>query len=145
MTERTVRVFFYGSFINRDVLKGLGLTLDHVEVARLPRFDIEIRPLANLVRSDRETVYGILASATHAQLESLYAHARDVLGGTYFPEAVVCCTLSGTITPALCYIATDMEPRPATSDYIDRIVGPARTYGFPEWYVTKLESFRPVA
>jgi hypothetical protein len=36
---------------------------------------------------------------------------------------------------------------PAASDYIDRIAGPARAYGFPDWYVERLESFRqgPVA
>jgi hypothetical protein len=32
---------------------------------------------------------------------------------------------------------------PATNDYIDRIVSPARAYGFPQWYINHLESFRP--
>jgi hypothetical protein len=36
-----------------------------------------------------------------------------------------------------------MQPRQADSDYIDRIAGPAREYGFPAWYVERLENFRP--
>jgi len=39
--------------------------------------------------------------------------------------------------PALCYIAPSMDPKPATSDYIDRIVGPAKEYGFPVWYIER--------
>jgi hypothetical protein len=30
-----------------------------------------------------------------------------------------------------------------SNDYIDRIVGPAKEYGFPDWYIARLESFRP--
>jgi hypothetical protein len=35
-----------------------------------------------------------------------------------------------------------MQPRPAAQDYVDRIVKPAKEFGFPEWYIKRLESFR---
>ena len=41
------------------------------------------------------------------------------------------------------YIKPEMAPQPAANDYVDRIVGPAREYGFPAWYIERLESFRP--
>jgi hypothetical protein len=66
-----------------------------------------------------------------------------VLGETYLPQAVLAESLNGKWRPALCYIAPAMEPRPAARDYVDRIVGPAREYGFPAWYIDRLESFRP--
>jgi hypothetical protein len=143
MVEPKVWVFFYGSFINLDVLRGVGLVPDRVEVAQLAGFDIVLRPLANLVRSDQHSVYGILATATHAELGRLYAYAQDQLGGTYLPEAVLV-EVGGTWRPALCYIAAEMEPSAASNDYIDRIVIPARQHGFPDWYVARLEAFRPV-
>ena len=40
-------------------------------------------------------------------------------------------------------ISHDMQPGPATNDYVDRIVNPTRQYGFPDWYMARLESFRP--
>lgn len=49
----TVWTFFYGSYMNLDVLKEVDLVPGRVEVARLNGFDILIRPLANLVRSDQ--------------------------------------------------------------------------------------------
>jgi hypothetical protein len=140
--QRKVIVFFYGSYMNRAVLQGVGLVPDQMEVVRLPGFDIQIRPLANLVRSEQNTVYGVMASFTHAELDRLYSHARDVLGAVYVPEAVVTHDRANRLTPALCYIASVMEARPARGDYVDRITGPAREYGFPDWYVQRLESFR---
>jgi hypothetical protein len=110
MTAPSVWTFFYGSFINLEVLEAQGLVPERHEVACLSGFDIRIRPLANLVRSERHCV---LAE-----------------------------TLNGTFRAALCYIDPSQEPAPATGDYVDRIVGPARDFGFPAWYIERLESFR---
>jgi len=139
-----VRVFFYGSFINRAVLAEAGLKPDRVELARLWGFDIRIQPLANLVRSDRHCVYGIVCEATHAELTKLYSQSWV---GAYLPEAVMVETTGARLLSALCYIAPEPEapaagPAPAADDYIDRIAGPAREYGFPSWYIDRLESFR---
>jgi hypothetical protein len=143
MTTPDVWTFFYGSYINLDVLKEVRLTPKHWEVARLSGYDIHIQPRANLTRADQHCVYGIVATATHAELDRLYTHARDVLGETYVPQAVLVETMEGKWRPALCYLAPAMEPGPAANDYIDRIAGPAKKYGFPDWYVQRIESFRP--
>jgi len=132
MVEPKVWTFFYGSYMNFNVLKEVDYVPDCWEVARLNGFDIRIQPRANLVRSEQHCVYGIIATATHEELSRLYAHAKDVLGETYLPEAVLVETRDGKWKPALCYIAPIMEPRPAANDYIDRIAGPAKEFGFPE-------------
>ncbi len=141
--EKSVRVFFYGSYINPDVLAEAKLFPARLEVARLSDFQIVIRPLANLDRSDRHTVHGVLACATHAELDRLYEHASQILGGVYLPEAVLVARDSGHPAPALCYISHTLEAAPASNEYIDRIVTPAQRYGFPAGYIEHLESFRP--
>ena len=140
MAEPTVWTFFYGSFINLDVLKQVDCVPGRYEVAKLSGFDIRIAPLANLVRSEQHCVYGVVATVTHEDLRRLYSQAWV---GTYLPEPVLVETRDGTWRAAFCYVAPAMEPRPPADDYIDRIVGPARQYGFPEWYIARLESFRP--
>ncbi len=140
--SRKVWTFFYGSYLNLDVLEEVDLVPGEWETGRLSGFDICIAPRANLVRSEGTVVYGIVATATHAELERLYAHARDVLGEVYLPEAVLVETAIGTYRPALCYICHDMERRPADPVYVDRSADPAREYGFPEWYIERLESFK---
>ncbi len=143
MSFPRVDVFFYGSYINLEVLKEVDLVPDSVEVACLPGFEISIRPLANLARAEGRSVYGVLTQATHPELERLYAHARDVLGAVYLPQAVTVWTRADRLAAALCYIAPSIHPHTASADYIDRIVVPARGYEFPESYIEHLESFRP--
>jgi hypothetical protein len=143
MAEPRVWVFFYGSYMNLGVLREVDLVPGEWEVGQLGGFDIRIRPRANLVRSDQHTVYGIAATATHAELGRLYAHAREVLGEVYLPEAVLVRLSSGAWRPCLCYLCPEMTPRDAEDAYVERIVLPAREYGFPAWYLARLESFRP--
>ena len=140
---RRVWTFFYGSYINFDVLGEVDLLPEEHEVAVLHGYDLRIRPLANIVRRDETNVYGIVATATHAELDRLYReHALGVLGGSYLPEAVLVETQNGASRPALCYIAHEMEDRPADPAYVERIAGPARRFGFPDWYVRKIEAFK---
>ncbi len=143
MSKRTVWTFYYGSNINLEILKRVGYVPERVEVARLHGFDIAISPLANLVPSEEHMVYGILATGTHDDLDRLYGrYVQDELGATYLPEAVLCETLDGRWVPALCYIAAPLADAPATDDYLDRIIKPAREFGFPDWYIERLERFR---
>jgi hypothetical protein len=142
MAEPKVWVFFYGTYINFGVLREVQLIPEQWEVARLHGFDIRIQPRANLVPSEEHCVYGIVATATHSELVRLYAHARDVLGEVYLPQAVLVQTLYGLWRPGLCYLCPEMTSRPADKAYLERIIGPARELGFPRWYIARLESFR---
>lgn len=141
MAEHLVWVFFYGSYMNLNVLREVNYVPRHVEVASVAGFDIRIAPRANLVRMDAGRVYGILATAQHDELQRLYHHAEHVLGERYLPEAVLAETRDGVLRPALCYIAPAMEERPAAADYVNRILKPAREHGFPAWYIARLERF----
>lgn len=136
-------VFFYGSNINLDVLKAAGLEPAEWEVARAPGFDIYIAPTANLIHSDRHTVWGINVAATHAELAGLYTnYVQGTLGQTYLPEAILTVSADGKLRPAMTYISHDMVPGTADPAYLDRIVIPARQFGFPSWYLEKLEAYR---
>jgi len=146
ISEPRVWVFFYGSYMNFDVLAEVQYKPERWEVASLPGFDIMIGPRANLVRAERGVAWGINATATHAELDRLYtAHAKALLGETYLPEAVLTYNADGAPRPAMTYICPQMERRPAERAYVERIAGPARRLGFPEWYVAKIESFANAA
>jgi hypothetical protein len=143
MSEQRIWTFFYGSFIDLSIHRVLDVALEKYEPARLSGFDIRVQPLANLIRSDRDCVYGIVALASHDQLRRLYDYAKKELGTVYFPEPVLVETFDGKWRPALCYIAPEMEPRPPSNEYIEHIVEPAKQYGFPDWYIARLEKFCP--
>lgn len=138
---RKVFTFFYGSYINFNVLNEVNIYPVNWEPARLPGFDIIIKPYANLIESAKDCVYGILCLLTHDELKRLYSHAEEVFHELYQPEAVLINTLNDKWVAALCYICHNMEEKPADKNYIDRIIQPAKEYGFPLWYIEKLESF----
>lgn len=138
MEERSIWTFFYGSFINLDVLARVDVRPAEFEVARLTGFEIRIAPLANLVPSEGHSVYGILTRLTHPELKRLYA--QDWVG-VYRPEAVLVETADQRRVPALCYLSPPRRPSRPDPDYVRRIAGPAIEYGFPQWYVDHLRSF----
>jgi hypothetical protein len=132
-------VFFYGSFINREVLERAEFVPAEVEAGCLWGFDIRIEPTATIVPADGCCVYGIICQASHAELSRLYD--QEWLGA-YRPEAVTVATREGRLVPALTYIAPRHKLAPASDDYLDRIIGPARDLQFPGWYLDRLERFR---
>jgi cation transport regulator ChaC len=143
MDAPKIWTFFYGSYMNLDVLREVKLVPEQYAVASLDGFEIQIAPRANLVHAEGQCVWGIVATASHAELDRLYQHAREVLGEIYLPEAVLTRTRTGDYRPALCYLCPNMEPRPAEAAYVERIVAPARRLQFPGWYVERLLSFTP--
>src|SRR5215470_1982573 len=106
---RKISTFFYGSYINFEVLKEVDLIPEEWQVAVLPNYDIQIAPLANIIKSDKTNVYGIIVKTTHEELKRLYHHAEHILGGVYLPEAVLVMSLDGNWIPAMCYISHVMK------------------------------------
>lgn len=137
-----VWVLFNGFYMNLDVLREADITPHDWEVATLSGFDLRIAPRANLIRTVDSVVYGILATATQAELDRLYTnHAKGVLGETYLPEATVAVNSKARSKPALTYIAPTMDERPADLDYAGRIAKPAAELGFPEECVARIRAF----
>lgn len=142
MSDKRIWAFFYGAYMNFDVLKEVNLVPQDVEVARLGGFDISIKPLVNLVTSDQYHVYGIAATVTHKELHRLYTeHALGILGELYLPQAVIVKTRDEKFIAAVCYIAPSMVPKPASKDYMSKVLKPAHEFKLPEWYIKRLENF----
>jgi hypothetical protein len=60
------------------------------------------------------------------------------------PEPVLVQTHEQRWLPVFCYISHSMKPGPVTDGaYVERILRPGRDFGFPQWYIQRLESFRP--
>lgn len=153
--SRKISTFFYGSFMDRSVLKQLGVAVEASEPAMLPGFQIELRPRVNLHRSDRHIVHGAVMSLTHDELTRLYGLGHkdlQALGVTvpagdptdlYQPEAVVVALANGAWRAATCYIADQQTPADPSDAYVQSVVAAARTLRLPDWYIEHLQSFGP--
>jgi len=76
MPSPKVWVFFYGSYMNPDVPRGVDLAPGKLVRARLSGFDIVIAPRANRVRSDQHAVESPLLLRLH--LPGSFHHQRLV-------------------------------------------------------------------
>ena len=143
MSEKRVQIFFYGLYMDFDVLRKYGDIPEVWEVAKLRGYDFRIASWGYLTSSDRDSVYGTLVGVTHEELERLYGPTNTFLSLRYFPEPVLVETADGKWVAALCYVSTSEPEGPVNADYVDRMVALSEKLEFPRWYIERLASYRP--
>ena len=100
MSDRRVDGFFYGLYMDLDVLREAGVTPQNPRRAYVDDFALRIGQRATLLPSAGARAYGMLYALTHAELERLYTAPGLE---QYRPEAVLAQPLDGAPVPALCY------------------------------------------
>ena len=133
MTERRVDAFFYGLFMDPDVLRGQGVLPARPRNGHVDGFSLRIGERATLVPSADGRAYGVVYALTHAELARLYgAPGLEA----YRPEALTVGLHDGQPTAALCYNLAD-APSDGTgnADYAARLRDVLQRLGFPPGYV----------
>jgi hypothetical protein len=138
MTDRRIDAFFYGLFMDAEVLRDGGAAPANPRRAFVDDFALRIGRRATLVPSAGARAYGMLYALTHAELDRLYAAPGLE---AYRPEAVLTRTLEGATTPALCYNLRE-APRPEEHDpqYAARLRHTLGKLGFPPDYTEELSA-----
>src|SRR6267378_8418856 len=108
MNDRRIDAFFYGLFMDSDILRESNVTPFKPRRAYVDDFALRIGQRATLLPSTGARAYGMLVALTHLELERLYA-APGL--DQYRPEAVLAQPLGGQPSPALCYNLRE-APRP---------------------------------
>ncbi len=133
MAERRIDVFFYGLFMDEDVLRDSGVTPSRPRPARVEGFALRIGRRATLIPAQGAWAYGMLFALTHADLGRLYS-----LPGleSYQPEAVTAHPDAGDAVAALCYNLREApSPEERNPAYAAELQGVLRQLGFPRAYV----------
>lgn len=136
MAERRIDAFFYGLFMDRDVLRGYGVTVTESCRAHVDGHTLVIGRRATLVPRSGARAYGMLIAVTFEDLDRLYgAPGLEA----YAPEAVLAQIEGGDTRPALCYNLRD-APRPdeANAEYAGRLREVLSRLGFPAEYVASV-------
>ncbi len=133
MDPRRIDGFFYGLFMDVQVLRQAGTRPSNFRRAYVADFALRIGQRATLVPSPGARAYGMLIALTHAELEHLYgAPGLDA----YRPEAVVAHPLEGKAVPALCYnLVRAPEPHERNPEYATRLRNVLADLKFPVEYV----------
>ncbi len=137
MSSRQIDGFFYGLFMDAEVLRRAGTEPSNFRPAYLADFALRIGERATLVPSPGARAYGMLISLTHAELERLYGAPGLVV---YRPEAVIAHSFAGEAVPALCYNLVEApQPHERNREYAMRLKEVLENLGFPTEYVEAVE------
>ena len=136
MSDRRIDAFFYGLFMDLEILREGGVAPTNPRRAYVDDFALRIGQRATLLPSAGARAYGTLFALTHAELDRLYAAPGLE---QYRPEAVLARPLEGTPTPALCYNLRE-APRPheRNPEYAARLQRALSKLGFPPEYVASV-------
>lgn len=137
MVSRRIEVFFYGLFMDADLLRTKGADPVKIRPACVPGFALRIGQRATLLRNPTARAYGMLMELTHTEIERLYSEASV---SAYRPEAVLCELADGSRVPALCFnLIVPPGPEEANSEYAAKLRDLARRLGLASDYVGSIQ------
>lgn len=136
MSDRCIDAFFYGLFMDVDVLREREVLAVNPRRAYVDDFALRIGQRATLLPSVGARAYGMLIALTHPELERLYAAPGLE---HYRPEAVLAQPLEGNPAPALCYNLREAPPPDERNpDYAARLQRVLSKLHFPPEYVASV-------
>lgn len=134
-----MEVFFYGLFMDENILNKYGLKPRDVRKARLDDYVLKIGNRASLLPSNGDTAYGLLIKVDKEATTKLYNEASVE---DYIPEEVKAITQAGEVIKAFCYNLPAHSLSGTNSAYARSLYKLAKRLDFPEAY---LEHIRKMA
>ena len=136
MGGRRVDGFFYGLFMDVELLKASGVMAENPRSAFVDGYSLRIGNRATLVPAEEGRAYGMVLALTHAELDVLYGAPGLE---NYRPEALQVTLMDGGSLPALCY---NLPAAPAEHErneaYAAKLRETLARLGFPADYVASV-------
>ena len=136
MAERLLDVFFYGLFMDQQLLRDKGAQASDIRLAVVSGFVLRIGARAALVPDSAGTVHGVVMKLSHPDLERLYSEPSLL---AYRPEPVLATLQSGATVAALCFNLPEApSPDERNAEYAEKLRILARRIGLPGAYVASI-------
>jgi gamma-glutamyl AIG2-like cyclotransferase len=136
MTSRRINAFFYGLFMDADILRSKGALPEDIQPAAAPGFALRIGNRATLVADTSSVAHGILMRLRHHEIETLYAEPSVSM---YKPEAIIVLTRDGAWHSAMVYnLVEPPAPEERNSEYAAKLRQLAVKLHLPPDYVDKI-------
>ena len=133
---RRIEVFFYGLFMDVDLLRTKGVNPVNSRSASVHGWSLRIGQRATLVPAPKGRSFGMLMQLTQDEVDRLYS---DPSVKAYRPEPVLAELNDGVNIPALCFnLPVAPSPGEANPDYAAKLRDLARRLEFPQDYVSSI-------
>jgi hypothetical protein len=136
MESRAIDVFFYGLFMDADLLRANGLHPTNGRQASVSGMALRIGRRATLVPDPARSVHGFVFGLSHDEVQRLYAEPSV---SAYRPEAVIAQLADRSCIPALCFnLPPSNETAHANPEYAEKLRMVAVRLGLPAEYVASI-------
>ena len=133
--SRVVDVFFYGLFMDEELLRTKGMDPQNRRFASVEDFCLVIGNRATLTPCPNGKVHGLLFSLTQSEIDSLYSEPSVA---EYRPEEFSAITESGSVS-ALCFnLPTVPSSDKRNLEYATKLRLLAQRIGLPQHYVDSI-------
>jgi hypothetical protein len=139
MNEHLEDAFFYGLYMDVELLRSLGTKPQEPTVARLPDHRLDLRGSVKALPERGKSVWGVISKLSRTELESLYSGAAT---SSYRPVDLVAITLAGVEVPVRCYNQPVDPAAELNITYLEKLLGVCRKLGFPADYLAELQGLR---
>jgi len=133
-----ITVFFYGLFMDENLLKTKGLDPSGIEKAWIEGFGLRIGERASLVKSKTERAYGLIMLMSHKELKELYSE-KSV--SDYVPENVTATTSNNKELIATTYNLPAEKLAGQNVQYAASLAKLVKNLGFPSEYIEEIEKW----
>lgn len=131
-----MEVFFYGLFMDVNLLRSMGFEIKNPRTAVLQDYKLIIGQKASLLPNKGSKSYGILMQMAEKDLKRLYEQ-KDV--AAYQPQHVVVNSSEEKVN-AVCYLILADEIRGRNSEYAKALWVLAKSLDFPKAYLQEIKS-----
>jgi hypothetical protein len=131
-------VFFYGLFMDMDLLKSKGFAPTTPTLAYANGFGLRIGERATMIRSDEERVYGVIISLTEEESCELYSSASVA---DYQAETIMANEIGGSARQVVSYLLPQEKLTGKNAAYALSLATAARKVGLPSSYLAETESW----
>jgi hypothetical protein len=136
MTDRRIDGFFYGLFMDSDILRESRVVAESPRRAYVDGYELHIGRRATLVPTPGARAYGMVFALTHDELERLYTAPGLE---QYRPEAILAHTMEGESLPALCYNLREAPgPGESNTEYAAHLRAVLGKLEFPSGYIASV-------
>ena len=131
-------VFFYGLFMDADLLKKKGLHPSNPELARVEGFGLRIGDRATLEASAGERAFGSVMELGDEELERLYGEESVA---DYQPKQLLAIDLQGNSRQVTSYILPMEKVSGSNRDYARSLAIAAKKVGLADDYIDEIETW----
>ena len=131
-------VFFYGLFMDVDLLKVKGLNPSNPELVCVEGYGLRIGERATLEASAGEHAFGSIMELDDEELAVLYGEKSVA---DYVPEQLVATGMQGKSLEVTSYILPMEKVTGSNSEYAGLLALAARKVGLPDDYIDEIETW----